>query len=244
MADILWGAGYIGVKSGTTYPYTMRCLVNFSQIEINCSEEGGEELKALRLGGSIVVATTPGVEKWEVKVSNIDFVVPALEVLLNTQANASASNQFPWNEVYTVPTTPFEVTIPAALTADTEYAIDVETWEQFTRVGAAPSAGEFMISGTTVTFNTADTGKDVLIGGYQSVTSRILGGTSAPSVGAVEVAFYAVTNQNKKVGFVFPECTPKKDLSLVISEAAAELPINFNVGTPSGWAKPYKLILE
>ena len=82
MANILQGAGFVGVRKGSSYPYEMRALINFSQIEFTISEEGGEDLKALRLGGSVVVATTPGTEKSELSISNIDFVLPALEVLL------------------------------------------------------------------------------------------------------------------------------------------------------------------
>ena len=100
------------------------------------------------------------------------------------------------------------------------------------------------LSGTTVTFNSGDAGKEVLIGGDRTNTMIELGGTTANALGALEVSFYAKTNQDKKVAFRFPECTAKKDLSLLISEKAAELPISFSVGTPSGWAKPYKILLE
>jgi hypothetical protein len=247
MANILFGAGYVGVQKGAAFPYTMRCLINFSQIEFTVSEEGGEDIKALRLGGSVVVATTPGTEKAELKITNVDFVAPALEVLLNAEAGNAAAQAFPWNDSYTIPTgSPYEVTIPAALTADTEYVVALANWQQFTRVASNPTAGQFSISGTTVTFNSGDAGKIVLIGGNitSAATARAIGGTSANPLGALQVMFYCKDNQDKRIGFLFPSVTAKKDLSLLISEKASEVPITFNCATPSGWAKPYKVIFE
>lgn len=248
MADILTGAGFVGVRKGSSYPYDMRVLFNFSQIEFNITEEGGEDISALRPGGSVVVASTPGTEKAEVSISNIDFVVPALEVLLNAQAQAAAAQDFPWNEAYDIPTgAPYEVTIPKALVVDTEYVVAADNWEQFTRVGSSPSsAGEFYPNGTTVEFHSGDAGRTVVIGGSvtSEATAQQIGGLSATSLGALYIEFYTLTNQNQKVAFVFPEATPQKELSLLISAEATEVPINFNLGVPTGWAKAYKIILE
>lgn len=248
MANILQGAGFVGVRKGSSYPYEMRALINFSQIEFNISEEGGEDLKALRIGGSVVVATTPGTEKAELSISNIDFVVPALEILLGIEAQAAAAQDFPWNESYQIPTgSPYEVTIPAALVADTEYVVAMDTWQQFTRVGSSPtSAGEFYPSGTTIEFHSGDAGRTVLIGGSvtSAATAQAIGGLSADPLGALYIQFYTKDNLDNRIGFVFPECTAKKDLSLVISEAASQVPISFNLGVPSGWNKPYKIIFE
>jgi hypothetical protein len=191
-----------------------------------------------------VVASTPGTEKSTLQVSNIDFVRPALEVLLNAEAQAAAAQDFPWNEAYEIPTTPFEVTIPAALVVDTEYVIAVDTWEQFTRVGSSPSsAGEFYPSGTTVEFHAGDSGRTVIIGGSitSDATCQEIGGLTATVLGALYCEFYTLDNQGNDVGFIFPECTPVKDLTLTLSEAATEVPISFNLGVPTGWQKAYKV---
>jgi len=247
MANVLTGAGFVSVRQGDSYPYDMRVLLNFSQIEFDISEDGGDELKALRLGGSIVVATTPGTEKAELKISNIDFVCPAMEVLLGIAAGSAQAQNFPWNDVYTIPSgSPYEVTIASALVSDTEYAVLTDNWQQLTRVASSPGDGEFSISGATVTFNAAQEGKEVLIGGDQTsaATAQAIGGTSANPLGNLQVTFYCKDSQNKRVAFIFPECQAKKDLSLVISEKATQVPIGFSLNTPSGWQKPYKIIFE
>jgi len=247
MANILMGCGYIAVKKGASYPYEMRCLINFSNIELTISEEGGEDVKALRLGGSVVVASTPGTVKVEGKITNVDFVVPALEILLNVAAGAAQAQPFPWNDSYTIPSgSPYEVTLPSALIVDTEYVIAYSNWQQFTRVASNPTASQFSISGTTVTFNSGDAGKLVLIGGNitSAATARAIGGTTATPLGAMEVSFYGRDNQNNRIAFILPEITPKKDLSLTISDKASEVPISFTCAVPTGWATAMKFILN
>lgn len=147
-----------------------------------------------------------------VKLANADFRASALAMLLPGATTSVGSNQAATGEAFTIPTTPFQVTVSQSATfVEDGGVLDLSAGKWLDRVASAPATGQYSVAAGVYTFAAADTGHSITIAYlYNSATvgkttswnNQVMGASTGYLVRVFQV--YLVAGVLKSVGFKLP----------------------------------------
>jgi hypothetical protein len=185
---------------------------------------------------------------WTLSVESGWFSDQMLPFLFDQRFESATSRTVLKSQVSTIPTTPFQVTI-SGLTADQTNVrctlIDNVNGDTYmTRVATATGAGatgEFDVASDTITFDTSDAGKSVLITYEVAESVAGIGGaaTIAP-LGTIEFAGKVkASNSTTTYGIWLKEVTLSEGLEF--GSDVDNLTYQFTAATPTDWQLPFFL---
>jgi len=147
-----------------------------------------------------------------IKAAYGEFRASALAMVTAGATTATGSKLASIAERWTVPTTPFQVTVAQSATFSEDAGVlDVTAGKWLTRVASAPATGQYSVAAGVYTFAAADTGHVVGITyGYTSAsvgqTTTFMNQVQGPSTGYMTRLYnvFTIGGVLKPVGFEFP----------------------------------------
>lgn len=224
-----------------------------SKITFTKSEQAGDAVTGVNSDGNQVTLSQAGSTlTYELEVNSKKNTRNMNEMILNAEYVPKTGYEFPHAEVQTIAAGAITLAGSDAPVAGKTKVTQLDTGTMFTPTGSAPSAGEFKDNGDgTITFNTADNGKQVVIGYYQTQDVSVQGGADNTAPGDMEVFFHQVSGTSDVSGskgvdiLWLPKCSISGDVSLDFSSDVNDKTFKLTANipdTPSGWTVPYAII--
>lgn len=202
-------------------------------------------------GDEVTLAKSGDTLTFELEVNTKKNTRNLNELILDSEYIAKTGFEFPHAEAQTVASGTITL---AGTTAPVSGKTKVSYLDGgvLTSTGGTPTAGQFKDNGDgTITFNSGDNGKIVVISYYMTQNVNVQGGADNAPLGDLEVFFHQVSGtssvSNKKgVDMLWlPKCSLSGDSSLEFSSAVQDKPFKLTAAipdTPSGWKVPYAII--
>ncbi len=220
-----------------------------SKFTFTKSTTEGDKVQGVNSDGTLVDLDVAGSEEtYELEVSSKKNTQNINEMVMNSVYVAQASYALPWSEVATVAAT---VTLKGGTpVSSTAQVTSLDGLTVYSRVGGAPSAGQFKDNGDgTLTFNASDAGKQVAIW-YKITQSNIFsqGGENHAALGYVDAMFYQVSGTSSTGGKIgvdilwLPKCSISGESSFEFSQDVQDKTFKLTAlipDTPTGFLVPF-----
>lgn len=164
-----------------------------------------------------------------IKFKNADFRAAVAQMAFTGISSVTGQTLPATGEAWTIPTTPFQVTVSQSATwVEDGGVLDYTTGKWMTRAASATGTGIYSVAAGVYTFNTADAGHNISIvysyTGTGGFTLALNNATMGPSTGyAVRIYNqYTINGAVKAYGFKFPNVHFEKLSVAMKSEDWAE----------------------
>lgn len=142
-------------------------------------------------------------QKFSGKATHAQIFGAAMASILQGSVQTTGSTRGSQNEVWAIPTTPFQVTVANSATFVEDLSVyNVTASKLLTRVASSPATGQYSVSAGVYTFAAADTGNTVWISYSYTSTSGVTVAYSNQLMGSATTFGLTLYNQYTVQGVV------------------------------------------
>lgn len=243
---IVHGAGSVSLETSAG---VVRNLLNFEEAELQVKADR-QIVEALRPNGpSQIIGSYEGREELKLTVKVNEIYDDVLELALNNTIAASATEAggAGMSEEGIVPaSSTYTITPGFTFVATTDWVRYKTSRKYLTRVtdGTEVAGTSYSVTGNVLKFAAGDASAEVEYGGKESITARVIGGTTKTSLGDMELRMANVRADGKKIKLIIPRVVPVTNLALAFSGKHAIIPLEFIAMLKTGQKNTYKIAIE